>query len=244
MDMEERTDRILIVKQCFLFGFSLVVVMFLAGCLSDSTESKRLARYRPQSERSSWFSKNTSDDATPAFKPNKVTRNSNTPRSDPDQPQSRLLKRGDKLSITIRDIPTPQDIRDVIDNRGCINLPLVGTLKMEGRTTSEAENVIEDAYIRGGYYKKINAIVVGGEEEYFIRGEVKREGKYSLSPELTLLQALAEAGGYTDYAKTSQVKIIRGSDTLTADAKKIEEGKESDPAIKSGDIILVPRRSM
>jgi len=173
-----------------------------------------------------------------------ANRNSRAPQSDADETPAKLLRRGDKVSIAIRDIPNPQDIRDVIDNLGCVNLPLIGTMKIEGRTTSEAENVIEDAYIRGGYYKKINVIVVGGEEEYFISGEVKREGKYSISPGLTLLQALAEAGGYTDYAKKSEVMIKRAGVKLILDAQKIATGKDKDPPIEAGDVIIVPRRYM
>ena len=231
-------------KQFCFFSLALVLVISLLGCLSSSVESKRLARYRPQSERfpSNW--NNKSDDTTPRSKPNMANRNSRAPQSDADETPAKLLRRGDKVSIAIRDIPNPQDIRDVIDNLGCVNLPLIGTMKIEGRTTSEAENVIEDAYIRGGYYKKINVIVVGGEEEYFISGEVKREGKYSISPGLTLLQALAEAGGYTDYAKKSEVMIKRAGVKLILDAQKIATGKDKDPPIEAGDVIIVPRRYM
>jgi polysaccharide export outer membrane protein len=153
----------------------------------------------------------------------------------------RLLRRGDKISISIRDISTPLDIKDMLDEDGCVNLPLIGTIKLEGKTSSEAEAFIEKAYITGEYYRKINVILVAQDDEYFIRGEVEKQGKYPLSTDLTLMKAIAESGGYTEYAKQSDIKLYRGEDILTFDAKKIEDRKERDPLIRPGDIIVVQR---
>ena len=153
-----------------------------------------------------------------------------------------LLNRGDILTISLMGIPTPQDVHDVIDGLGNITLPLIGKLRVEGMTTAEAEALIEKLYIDGGFYTKIDVIVVAQEGEYFVRGEVKHEGKFAVRRELTLLQAIAEAGGFTDYAKTSEVRVIRGSQESRYNTVRIEDRKEKDPLVKAGDIVIVPRR--
>ena len=86
-------------------------------------------------------------------------------------------------------------------------------------------------------------IVVPEPEECFIRGEVKLEGRYQIKGDLTLLQAIATADGYTDYAERSKISIMReGKKAMVYDATKIEKRKIPDPLIKPGDIIVVPRR--
>jgi protein involved in polysaccharide export with SLBB domain len=211
------------------------------GCVSNPLESKRLTRYTPKvGERSSWFSDGASSSTVSEPDASGVKPFS----ADNTSSHRRLLKRGDRLAISIRDITTPLEIRDVLDDVGCVNLPLIGTIKLEGKTSSEAESVIENAYIAGEYYKKINVIVVAQDDEYFIRGEVQKPGKYPLSSDLTLMRAIAEAGGYTEYAKPRDIKVYRGEEVMTFDAKKIESGKERDPMIKPRDIVVVQRTSI
>ena len=87
-----------------------------------------------------------------------------------------------------------------------------------------------------------NAIVVAQEDEYFLQGEVRRPDRYPLSRAMTLLQAVTAAGGFTDFALRSEVKILRRESVLLFDAKKIEKMLDKDPIIKPGDIIVVQRR--
>jgi polysaccharide export outer membrane protein len=152
-----------------------------------------------------------------------------------------VLKRSDKIMIYLRDIPRPEEIKAEIDVNGSVNLPLIGTVQIEGKTTAEAIDLIEKAYIDGGFYRKISVIVTAEEDEYFVMGEVKKEGRYSLSRDLTLLQAIATAGGYTDYAKKSKVEIIRGKEVNVFNGVRIEERKDEDPLIQPGDVVRVPR---
>jgi len=155
---------------------------------------------------------------------------------------TRVLKRGDKVQIYLRDIPLPEEIKDEVDAGGTVNLPLIGITQLEGRSTAEAEDLIEKMYVDGGYYRKISVIVMAEEDEYFVQGEVKREGRYPLTRDVTVLQAIVTAGGYTDFAKKSQVKIISGNEVVVVDTDKIEERKVKDPLIKPGDIVVVPRK--
>ncbi len=154
----------------------------------------------------------------------------------------RKLGRGDRIIIYLRGIPVPEKIDDIVDGFGECTLPYLGEVKLAGKTTSEAEREIESAYIDGGIYRQINVIVVAEDEEYFIQGEVAKQGKFPLSGPVTLLQAISEAGGYTPFAQRKKIKVIRGDQILYYNAKEIADGEVPDPPIRADDIIEVLRK--
>jgi polysaccharide export outer membrane protein len=154
----------------------------------------------------------------------------------------RRLRIGDRVSISKCGIPQQEEIKDVIDDRGGVNLSLIGTVKIVGMTTSEAEEAIESAYVNGGYYSKITVVVVVQDDEYFVRGEVMRPGKYPLNPGVTLLRAITTAGGYTDFANARKINVFRRDKSFRYDAKKIEALEDRDPVIEPDDVIVVERR--
>jgi polysaccharide export outer membrane protein len=144
--------------------------------------------------------------------------------------------------VYLRGIPKPEDLQDVVDEQGRITLPLIGRVSVQGLTTADAETIIENEYVNRGYFRKIDVNVLAQEDEYFVRGEVKKPGRYPLVRDLTLLQAITAAGGYTDFAKRSEVRVIHGEEAKAYDAEKIEAQKAKDPLVKRGDIIIVERR--
>jgi polysaccharide export outer membrane protein len=153
-----------------------------------------------------------------------------------------VLRRGDGILVYLMNIPRPQEIREEVDEVGAVTLPLIGQIHVTGLRTSQAEDAIKDAYISGGFYRKIDVIVMADAGTYYVRGEVKRPGSFPLSGDITLIQAVATAGGYTDFARRSRIKVISGSRDITFDGDRIEDGDEPDPLIKANDTIIVPRR--
>jgi protein involved in polysaccharide export with SLBB domain len=218
-----------------LVGFCLLL---FAGCASDPLAGQRMARYTPDVDGRTLHATSAStvdtSDADAAGPAKDVPAVPSAPR--------RTLEAGDTVAIYLRGIPNPEDIQDIVDDQGHISLSLLGPVRVAGRTTSEVERIIEDAYIQGGYYTKINIIVVSQEAQYFVRGEVKREGKYDLQGDMTLIQAIAAAGGYTRFANPRKISIIREDDILECDAVRIEDRKEEDPRIKPDDVVVVPKR--
>jgi len=218
----------------------------LAGCATDPLSGQRLARYRPDI--------NAADREFPVFSGDEGRRpsadqnaatnlNAETPAVVASKPTgTRRLKRGDLVEIYLRGILRPQDIKEEIDGNGNVNLPLIGTVHLEGLTTSDAENLIEKAYIEGRYYRQITVIVVAQADEYFMRGEIKDPGRYELKGDISLLMAIARAGGYTDWANPKKIAVYRGDKVLRYNAVRIEAGKDEDPLIEPGDIIVVRRR--
>ena len=84
--------------------------------------------------------------------------------------------------------------------------------------------------------------MVSQKGEFYARGEVKRQGVFPLSGDITLVQGIIMAGGYTDFHKKKAVELKRGRKTIIYDVEKIERGDLADPLLQNGDIIVVPRR--
>ncbi len=156
-------------------------------------------------------------------------------------PVQRMLSRGDRIMISLRGIPRPEEIKNVIDGLGEVTLPYIGQVRVAGLTTSDAERLIETTYIGGGFYRAINVIVVAEDKVYFVQGEVSRQGKFPMSGDVTLLQAITEAGGYSPFANRKNVKVIRGEQVIFYNARDISDGKGIDPPVLADDIIVVQR---
>ncbi|MBN1557229.1 MAG: polysaccharide biosynthesis/export family protein [Lentisphaerae bacterium] len=229
----------------------LLAGLLAAGCATRGPQGQVVERYVPDiAERDVWAWTGVAQPGAPGARrggtaPAEMLDLDDEVAGLPDAEDStRPIRRGDRIAIYLRGIPQPEDIVEVVDDFGEITLPLIGTRLVEGLTTAEAERMLVDAYVGEGYYQegKINVILVAAEEEYFVRGEVKGSGRYRLTGDMTLMQAIATAGGYTDYARTSRIRIHRGDEVQTYDARRIESRAAEDPLIKPGDIIVVPRK--
>ena len=156
----------------------------------------------------------------------------------------RVLQRGTRVVISLLSIPDPMEIQDKIDDQGRVSLPFIGQLRIVGMSTSAAEALIEKTYIDEEFFVKINATVVPEEQVFYIRGQVNRKGKFPMSRDVTLLQAISEAGGFTPFARESKIQITRHTtgDIEFHDAKRISKGQAPNPLIQPNDNINVHRR--
>ena len=141
-----------------LAGLILAVscVMILAqGCATHSVDEKRLVRYQPDTEGRTpwlWRSVDTSGAGTPAYD---VGTKGATVVEEHSAASTRFVRRlrtGGRVTLHLTGIPRPEQIQEVVDDLGCVSLPLIGVVKLAGLTTSEAEEKIAKAYIESGYY--------------------------------------------------------------------------------------------
>lgn len=155
------------------------------------------------------------------------------------------LKAGDPIVVYLRGIPGvsggEQQIEDIIDENGAINLPYVGAIQAGGRTSTEVEQIVQKAYIDQQIYKYITVNVVVPSRSYYVRGEIKQPGRFSLVSRVTVVQAIAAAGGFTEFANPSKVEILRGNERIRVDVAEFEKHPERDREIESGDVIIVQR---
>lgn len=151
------------------------------------------------------------------------------------------LKPLDPLYISFLGIPQEKQVETVIDEYGEITLPyLQEAVTAAGLTVSELEREIQRVYIEGDIYQTITINVQASSKSYFMEGEVMRPQEYPLNRRITLLQAIAAAGGTTEFANNAVV-VTRGGENLELNMKKLRKNPELDIPIEAGDRIKVER---
>ena len=130
---------------------------------------------------------------------------------------------------------------------GKITLPLINDVQASGLTTTQLA-----AKIAEGLKKYITSpqVTVGVTEinsrRIFVNGEVAHPGAFSLLPNMTVLQALSSAGGFTQFAREKKIYILRMEDGRQVkhpfNYKDAISGKnvEQNILLEGGDIIVVP----
>lgn len=119
---------------------------------------------------------------------------------------------------------------------GNLALPLIGVVQAAGQTSTSLATLIGTRLSEGGYVldPKVNVETLAYRPVYVL-GEVQKPGEYAYSTDMTLLQAIAKAGGYTPRAAKSYVVLQRPT---WAEPKRVEL-KESVLQIAPGDTIMV-----
>jgi polysaccharide export outer membrane protein len=154
----------------------------------------------------------------------------------------------------------PQDVLDIsvwkepeltravpVRPDGKISMPLLNDVQAAGRTPLQLA-----ADITAGLKKFVTdpqvTVIVGtiNSQRIFILGEVNRAGAYPLLPNMTVLQALSSAGGFTIYANLKKIYVLRVEEGKQVkhpfNYKDVLAGKAADQNIfvKAGDTIVVP----
>ena len=134
----------------------------------------------------------------------------------------------------------------VVRPDGKISMPLIQDVVAEGQTAVELANTIHDRLLTFIKEPQVSVIVLQvNAPKYFVIGNVAKPGTYSLRSETSVLQALALAGGFTQFASPRSIKLIRNASGKQEVRKvnyndMIDEGGEGNYVLKSGDTIVVP----
>lgn len=151
---------------------------------------------------------------------------------------------GDKLRIEVyKDATLSQSLQVRPD--GKITLPLIGDVNAAGSTSSELREALTASLKEYNSNPIVTVIVVETVlREFFVMGEVNAAGTYTLRGQVSVLQALAMAGGFKDFAKTKDIKILRktftGVETLKFNYKDAVKGRGPQLFVQPGDTIIVP----
>jgi polysaccharide biosynthesis/export protein len=135
-----------------------------------------------------------------------------------------------------------------VNASGVVSLPLIGPAAVAGMTTGQAEAMLAKRY-QADYLQNPQVSLFIKEftsQRITIEGAVARPGIYPVTGELTLLRALALAGGGAQYAMLSEVMLFRSGSSATSntemfDLEKIRNGEIPDPTINADDVIVVKR---
>ncbi|MET0402565.1 MAG: polysaccharide biosynthesis/export family protein [Cystobacter sp.] len=130
---------------------------------------------------------------------------------------------------------------------GFISLPMVGEVRAEGRTPTELSEQIRDSLKPYVQEPRVTVIVREvNSSRVFITGEVARPGAYPLRGRVSVLQALALAGGFTDFADRDGIVVLRRQDNggepiPVSYSELVDAAKNNEPLdLRPGDTIVVP----
>ena len=157
------------------------------------------------------------------------------------------MQSGDQVSVQVYREPQLSGIFQ-IDAAGLLRHPLCGSFAAAGLTISEAEMRLTE--LLGEKYlvnpKVILSIVSAQSSHVVILGEVSNPGVQPIpfGGTMTLLQAVAEAGGFTDLASVNRVTVTRTVDgkeqSIRVRVSRLISGKEPSFELKANDVIMVP----
>lgn len=165
-----------------------------------------------------------------------------------------LVAPGDVLQVFVwKEAELSREVRVRPD--GYLTVPLVGDLFAVGKTLRGLGGELAQQLAK---FVTEPVVTVTLKESialrFFVVGQVGRPGEFPLLGRTTVMQALAIAGGFQEYAKTDEVKILRQELTVAGGRARIQEvaipvnykvlaegrALQGDVVLKPGDVIVVP----
>lgn len=149
---------------------------------------------------------------------------------------------GDKVIIDF-DQGFPPNWQQVVREDGSITLPLNKTVVAAGKRKGDLEQEIQRIYVPNTL-RRLTVNIRSEDRSYFVQGEVRNPGQRPHTGLITAMKAIAAAGDFTDFAKKTDVEIIRANgEKLHMDAKKaLKDPARYDVPVYPGDTVHVNRR--
>jgi polysaccharide export outer membrane protein len=147
------------------------------------------------------------------------------------------LGAGDKVRVTVYG---EEDLSGEfqIDGNGYVRLPLIGQIQAGGHSAYQLEGNVESA-LENGYLKNPRvSIEVTTYRPFYIIGQVSRPGQYPYTSNMSALDAVGVAGGFTDHAVESTLYIRH-----EGEAKENEVPADETVKIRPGDVVRVEQTS-
>jgi polysaccharide export outer membrane protein len=130
---------------------------------------------------------------------------------------------------------------------GKLSLPLLNDIQASGLTAVQLGKAIREGLTKYLTNPEVTVTVTEiNSRRVYITGEVTRAGAFPLLPNMTVLQALSSAGGFTQFAKLKGIYVLRNEAgkqmKLPFNYKEVVKGKNQDENIllQPGDVIVVP----
>ena len=154
----------------------------------------------------------------------------------PDDIAAYTLGSGDKVRVTVfghEDLSGEFEV----DGSGNVSLPLIRNIKAEGLTVRQLEQTIAERLSPDYLLNPSVSVEVLNYRPFYIYGEVTKPGSYPFVSGMTVVNAVAMAGGFTYRARTGSVRIVRGNDP-----QRKQVTADKDTPVLPGDVIEVPER--
>jgi len=164
-------------------------------------------------------------------------------------PDYRLF-RGDTINLLAVGFPDGIGINNItVGLDGYVQLPFVGSVKMEGLTLDEAKQVLMTSLTRYVRIPDLSLMITNyGPRKVYVMGEVNKPGIQTLSLDnMNAYAALASAGSWGRKARSTKIQILRVIDgtmyyrLLDMKAYTVHHDLTQNVEVEDGDIIYVPK---
>lgn len=155
---------------------------------------------------------------------------------------------GDTLQISVwkeLDVSVPSV---VVRPDGRITVPLIKEVEVGGLTPRQAEKVITEKLSKFITDPNVTVVVAAiNSKKIYVIGGARKEGPLPYTYGMTVMQALSEAGGLTDYAKRKRIYILRTENgreyrlDFNYDQVVKGQGMEQNILLLAGDTVVIPR---
>jgi polysaccharide export outer membrane protein len=147
-------------------------------------------------------------------------------------------------------------IEQQLDAQGTVKVPLLGNMKIAGKSIDACERLLEDAFVKADILlnPQINVSIIGyATQTFYIFGEVNRPGVKTLPPgrnSIDIFEAISLGGELTRYARRNEIRIQsqnNGNSTeVVINLDSILDGTSdlSEPQyrVQPGDIVVISER--
>ena len=159
-----------------------------------------------------------------------------------------VIGKEDVLKITVFGEDALNVERVPVRPDGQISLPLLGDVRAEGETPEQLSAKLTGLYTEHVLAPVVAVIMVEiNSFKVYVLGKVTSNGEYKLGRETTLLQVLALAGGFTEFANTKRILVIREDENGRAQRIQVNyehivsgQNMAMNLNLKPGDTIVVP----
>jgi polysaccharide biosynthesis/export protein len=130
-----------------------------------------------------------------------------------------------------------QQFTYLVDREGRAKFPMIGTLKLDGLTLRQSEEILQKEY--ENYFKEPFVILTYANKRVIVLGAVGGQVIPLNNQNVTLVEVLAMAKGLPNDAKAKNIRIIRSDQVYLVDMSTIEGFKKGNMLIQAGDIVYV-----
>jgi polysaccharide biosynthesis/export protein len=125
-----------------------------------------------------------------------------------------------------------------VADSGTVALPLIGPIRAAGLTPADLEKSVDDALVRAKVLRNPSVSAeITAYRPIFVLGEVNKPGQYPYQPGMTIVSAVAVAGGFTYRAIDRYASVVRTTDDQTLEARATRQS-----FVQPGDVVTIYER--
>jgi protein involved in polysaccharide export with SLBB domain len=169
------------------------------------------------------------------------------PKSLPPQPGDAVLGPGDVFEVKVSGEPDLSGTFQVSED-GTINFPLIGRVTARGQRLAQLETSIQsrlaDGFLRSPFVSL--RVVEYNSRRVSVLGQVKQPGTFPYSDNMSIIEGITRAGGFSPLARKNAVRVTRNeagkATRFIVAVEDISQGKSPNFFLHPGDVIMVPER--